>query len=227
MLDGDAEAHPLLVAPNEGAPLAETPIEALAEVWGDDEVEPHALAEAEALEEGGGVPLWEAAPLPLGGAVALAEGEGGTLALPPALPLESGLGDPCAGLSDGAPVPSGDAEALGVGKGQGVAAPLLDGAPVAVAPPVALPRWVAETPELGVAAALCERGALPVGGSVAAPLPLGAAVVLSLLLAAAPLAVTEADPVGAPVLAAVSVPHAECEGNAVAAAEPLRPPEND
>jgi hypothetical protein len=68
----------------------------------------------------------------------------------------------------------------------------MDGAPVAVVNPVALSRGVAEeAPKLGVAAGLCERGALPVGGSVATPLPLGAAVVVPLSLVA-PLADTAA-----------------------------------
>ena len=226
VLDGDAEAHPLLVAPLEGAPLAEDSTEALAEILGEDEVDPHALEDAEALGEGGEVPLREAAPLPLGCAVAPAEGEGGALPLPPALSLAGGLGVPCAGLPEGVPVPRGDAEALGDGREQGEAAPLLEGAPVSEATPVELPSWVAEAPKLGVAAALCERGALPVGGSVAVSLPLGAALVLLHLLAA-PLAVTEADPVGAPDPVTLRVARTECEGDAVAAAEPLRPPVGD
>ncbi len=226
VLDGDAEAHPLLLALLEAAPLAVDSTEALAEVSGEDEVDPHALADAEALGEGGGVPLREAAPLPLGGAVALAEGEGGTLPLPPVLSLAGALGVPCAALPDGVLVPSGDAEALGEGRAQGVAAPLLEGAPVSEAPPVELPSWVAEASKLEVAAALCERGALPVGGSVAVSLPLGAALVLLLLLAT-PLADTEADPVGAPVPVTLRVARTECEGDAVAAAEPLRPPVGD
>ena len=102
----------------------------------------------------------------------------------------------------------------------------MEGAPVSEATPVKLPSWVAEAPKLGVAVALCERGALPVGGSVAVSLPLGAALVLLLLLAA-PLAVTEADPVGAPDPVTLRVARTECEGDAVAAAEPLRPPVGD
>ena len=122
-----------------GAPLAEDPGEALAELVGVDKDDPHALSDGEALGEWGEVPLSEAAPLPLG-AVALAEGVGGALPLPPVLSLADGLGVPCAGLPDGVPVPSGDAEALGEGNLQGVAAKLMDGAPVAVVNPVALSK---------------------------------------------------------------------------------------
>ena len=93
VLDGDAEAAPLLEASLVGAPLADDPGEALAELVGVDEDDPHALSDGEALGEWKQVPLSEAAPLPLG-AVALAEGEGDALPLPPALSLAGGLGVP-------------------------------------------------------------------------------------------------------------------------------------
>ena len=211
-----------MVAPPVGALLAEDPGDALAELVGVGEEDPHALSDGEALGRLVGVPLSEAAPLPLG-AVALAEAEGGALPLPASLPLGSGLGVPCAGLTEGVPVTRGDTEALGEGSGQDVAAPLVDGAPVPVETPVALSNGVAEALKLGVAAGLCEGGALPVGGGVAVAPPLGVAVAVPLSLTAQLAETAAADPVGASVFAALSVTDNESAGDDVASAELLCP----